>query len=236
MDSVVLRRCTGGCHRSQVTQRPPSGPPTRPDLLSAEKLPPAPTQDRSRQKRALILAAALRLFSAKGYRSASMAAVAREAGTPVGTVYQHFRSKRQLLLVLIDELLRRLEAIRLSLEGAPDVRTGIRRLLEAGFRADLEYVGAYRAWREAIATDRLLARRNRDIEAWTTGRLTMAFLALGGLPGARRDVEASALARVIDRWFWDLLARPIEPMDQTLDLVSDVLYHALFCDNAEIAD
>ena len=215
---------------SRRLDRQPQAPPLRPDLLTGEKLPQAPRQNRSRQKRSQILAAALQLFSAKGYQAASIADVAREAGTPVGTVYQHFRSKRQLLLVLIDELLRRLEAIRLSLEGAPDVRSGIRRLLEAGFRADLEYVGAYRAWREATANDRALARRNLEIEAWTTGRLTMAFLALGRLPGARRDVAVEALARLMDRWFWDLLARPIEPMDRTLDLVADVLYHALFHD------
>jgi AcrR family transcriptional regulator len=203
---------------------------SRPHLLKGERVPPPPQQRRSREKRNQLLSAALRRFQAKGYVATSMEDVAREAGTAVGTLYQHFRSKRQLLLVLMDAFLRRLEEIPLSLEGAPDVRAGIREILAAGFRTDLEYVGACRAWREAILIDPSLLRKQRQIEDWTAGRVRGAFLRIQALPGARAGVDAKALARVFDRLFWDLLGRPIEPMGRTVRLVADLIFHALLPD------
>src|SRR4051794_39058177 len=82
---------------------------TRPDLLAGEQFPPPPQQDRSRRKREALLNAALEMFAEHGYERASIEAIARRAGVAVGAFYQHFTSKRQILLVLMDRLLEEVE-------------------------------------------------------------------------------------------------------------------------------
>jgi AcrR family transcriptional regulator len=172
----------------------------------------------------------VKLFGERGYEGTSMEEVARLGKTAVGTIYQHFRSKRQLLLVLMDELLGKIAEVPMKTEGAPDLRTVIRETLVAGFRVDIAYAGALRAWREAILKDSSLLEGQRQIEEWTSGRLAEAFTRIRALPGARKDVDPGALARVLDRFFWDLLVRPIEPMESTIDLVADLLFHGLMKD------
>jgi AcrR family transcriptional regulator len=95
--------------------------PPRPDLLSVEALPPQPQQERSRRTRAALLTAALDLFAQYGYELTSISEIAARAGVGAGTLYQHFRSKRQLLLVLMNNLLEELEALNLEL-GATAIR------------------------------------------------------------------------------------------------------------------
>jgi AcrR family transcriptional regulator len=118
-----------------------------------ETSPPLPCQERSREKRAQLLAAALALFAEKGYQATSVDAVAQRAGVAVGSFYQHFRNKRQLLLVLVDQLLEGLERLDLRPKGASGIRAGLRSLLRGAFSQDLAYAGAYRAWREAVLLD-----------------------------------------------------------------------------------
>lgn len=55
------------------------------------------TEEKKARARAAIVAAAERLVAAGGYRSASVAAVARAAGVATGTVYRHFPAKADLL-------------------------------------------------------------------------------------------------------------------------------------------
>jgi AcrR family transcriptional regulator len=186
------------------------------------------------ERRERLDAAALRLFSERGYAAASLDDIAREAGMPVGAVYQHYRSKRQLLLSLMDDLLIGLS--RLPLEGAPgqNPRDLLYELLRRGFEQDLSYLGAYRAWREAVLGDDDLARKQMLIHRWTSARIAAVFRRLQRYPGARPGVDIEELARVLDSLFWDLLARAARRRDvnlrRTVDATVHLVYHALFID------
>jgi AcrR family transcriptional regulator len=208
--------------------------PVRPRLLSGEDLPPAPRQERSRAKRAQMLAGALALFGEKGYEATSINEIAARAGVAIGSFYQHFRTKRQLLLVLMDELLQGLSRLELRPKGAGDIRGGLRALLKNAFATDLTYAGAYRAWREAVLLDSSLAGHQRRIEKWTRARVAAVFDLLLQLPGARRDVNVPVLARLMDRFFWDLLGQalrlPAAELEAILESTTELLYHALFTD------
>lgn len=57
------------------------------------------------QTRMLILEAARKLFSERGYTGATMEAIAQESGVAVETVYAAFGNKREILFKLIDFLL-----------------------------------------------------------------------------------------------------------------------------------
>jgi AcrR family transcriptional regulator len=183
-----------------------------------------------------MLTAALALFGEKGYEATSINEIAARAGVAIGSFYQHFRTKRQLLLVLMDELLEGLSRLELRPKGAGDIRAGLHALLKNAFATDLTYAGAYRAWQEAVLLDSSLADHQSRIEKWTRARVAAVFELLLQLPGARRDVNVPVLSRLMDRFFWDLLGQalrlPAAGLDAILESTTDLLYHALFSDSA----
>ncbi|MES3027879.1 MAG: TetR/AcrR family transcriptional regulator [Pseudomonadota bacterium] len=97
--------------------------------------PPGTRQPRGRARRAAVLEAARRLFSRQGFKGASLAAIAQEAGlTDAGLLY-HFPTKNHLLLAVIAEGDREQDE---TLERVRDAR-GLPLLLRmAEFGADLE--------------------------------------------------------------------------------------------------
>lgn len=207
----------------------------RPNLLAGENLPAAPLQKRSLDKRARLKAAGLALFGEKGYENTSIEEIARRSELAVGSFYQHFRTKRQLLLTLMDELLERLSQLNLQPQGATDVRAGLRGLLSRAFSYDLRYLGAYRAWKEAALSDPSLVNKQHEIHKWTTGRVLRVFQFLQTLPGARQGVDIPGLARAMDTFFWSLLAQAGQSrraeLEQWIDSATHLIYHAMFIDN-----
>jgi len=60
-------------------------------------------QSNETKRREQIMAAAMSVFSRLGYDGATMANVAAEAGVAVGTIYNYFPSKRDLLEAIADD-------------------------------------------------------------------------------------------------------------------------------------
>jgi AcrR family transcriptional regulator len=205
----------------------------RPDLAAGEEQARIPSQRRSRVRRQALLLAAVELFGRNGYEATAIGDIAGRAGTSVGAFYQYFRSKRQLLLLLMNEFLQKLEQQKLEQidmrpGGTGDLKTGIENVLRAGLATDLAYAGAYRAWREAMLSDRQLAALDARVRAWTTGRLCAVFDLLRQFPGARRGVDVSMLAAMMDRLFWDLLASPLRSNSRMIETLGHLIYYALF--------
>jgi|HubBroStandDraft_6_1064221.scaffolds.fasta_scaffold277275_2 AcrR family transcriptional regulator len=185
-----------------------TGVKKRPSLLAGEDLPADPRQKRSLKKRARLKASGLALFAERGFEDASVDDIARRAKLAVGGFYQHFRSKRQLLLVLMDERLEKLSRLDLRPQTIADTRTALRELLARAFSHDLHYLGAYRAWQEAVLSDADLARKQRQIHAWTTTRVIAVFKFLQQLPGARSGVDIPCLARAMDTFSGACFPKP----------------------------
>jgi AcrR family transcriptional regulator len=206
----------------------------RPDLLAGEDMLPNPRQTRSEEKRERLKKAGLALFGERGYESTSIGDIARRANLAVGSFYQHYRSKRQLLLALMEELVGKLERLEFRPAGGADVRSVIRELIAGAFSHDLHYLGAYRAWQEAALTDSGLARKQRQIQAWTTSRVTAVFEMLASLPGARSDADLPGLAQAMDSLFWSLLGQaeemPKQELNRWIDSCTHLIHHALFTD------
>ena len=210
-------------------------PLARPVLLAGEDLRAPPRQTRSFESRRRVKAAALALFGEKGYERTSIDEIASRANVAIGGVYLHFRSKRQLLLALMDDLLDVLTTVDLTVARDAQPRDAIRNLLRGAFTRDLQFVGAYRAWREAVLSDPDLAARDDAFRRWTQERVIAAFERLQRLPGARRDVDVHTLGCVMDRLFWALLSelRQLKPAEARLwlETAADITYHALFTDS-----
>lgn len=180
------------------------------------------------------------MFGEKGYQGTSIEEIATRAQLPVGSFYQHFRSKRQLLLALMDELLEKLSRLDFrSGWGDADVRAGLRQVLARAFSHDLKYLGAYRAWQEAVLADPDLQQKQRKIHVWTTGRVLALFQALQQIPGARDKADLPALARAMDSFFWSLLGQALTmrkmELNQWIDSATHLIFHALFTDAVKLS-
>src|SRR5690242_18654045 len=135
---------------------------------------PSPARPRRRlkgpERRAKLLAAARDVFGREGYHAASMEAVAREAGVTKPILYDHFPSKRDLYLALLEADLAVLhEKVRTALDAPTGNRERIRSSFQAyfdfvdqhaeGFRLLMtETVGAEEEFRRTVASvrDRIL--------------------------------------------------------------------------------
>src|SRR5215470_9481903 len=62
------------------------------------------------------------LAGEKGYEATSIEEIAARAHLAIGTFYQHYRSKRQLVLALMDDLLEKLGRVNLGAEPVNHVR------------------------------------------------------------------------------------------------------------------
>src|SRR5215813_1056505 len=128
-----------------------STPAPAPLLIDEAELPRLPRQARSRATRRSVLAAALRLFAERGYDAVGIEEIAATARTGVGSVYAYFRSKRQLLLVLMQEYLGIMQALDLrSPFTAHDPVVAIEHALRQALVPDRAYAGLWRAWRDAV--------------------------------------------------------------------------------------
>jgi len=89
------------------------------------------------ERREQLLAVALDVFAGEGYHQTSMNQIAEAAGITKPVLYQHFVSKRELYLALIEEAGERL----LQIITAPSItETNGRRRVELGFLAYFQWV------------------------------------------------------------------------------------------------
>jgi AcrR family transcriptional regulator len=213
-----------------MSQSPPESIADQcPDLLAEQDLPAPPQQERSRLKRQKLLDAALLLFHERGYEATSMEDIAKQSGVAVGSFYQHFRSKQQVLLVLMDGLLHQLNTIELQL-GTGDPIATLEHIVRKGLTVDWSHAGVYRAWREAIVQDPELNELNRRVTAWSMARLVVAMKEIQKLPNARQSLDIEMTAWVLDLMFWQLAGTPSDNLDAVVRVVTDLLVHALFKD------
>lgn len=92
---------------------------------------------RAHERRAQLLEVARRVFGRSGYHEASMETVAREAGVTKPILYDHFDSKQDLYLSLLDADAAALEE---RVHRALRARTGNRERIRRSFAAYIEFV------------------------------------------------------------------------------------------------
>jgi len=102
--------------------------------------PPASRLPAARRRRQL-LDVALELFALRGYHTTSMNEIAEAAGVTKPVLYQHFRSKRELYLELLEDVGGQLrDGIGKATSEAPSPREQVR----AGFLAYFTFVAEHR--------------------------------------------------------------------------------------------
>jgi AcrR family transcriptional regulator len=169
---------------------------------------------RAPERREQLLQVARKVFGRRGYHTVTMDAVAKEAGVTKPILYDHFPSKRELYLALLEADLETLaERLKHALEASPGNRERIRASFQAyfdfvdehaeGFRLLMqEAVGAEREFREMVARFRedvlaqvtdVIVRESkgnldrREAEDVSLGLIGMAEMAAQHSPGRSKD-------------------------------------------------
>jgi AcrR family transcriptional regulator len=203
-----------------------------PDMLAGEDLKPSPKQHRGQRARESIVRAAQALFGQNGYEATTVEEIAKAAGSAVGGFYRHFRSKRQVLLVVMRSLLDEFDARHSARQFNESPDDALERLRQ-GLKTRWVNAGAYRAWREAVVRDPALAALHEAIEAVITARIGSALAIAAAAPGCRADVDVSTLALVVNVLFWRLIDTPPSERHAISDALIRLVHHALFEDACE---
>jgi len=111
---------------------------------------------RGPERRAQLLEVARKMFGGHGFHTVTMDAVAREAGVTKPILYDHFPSKRELYLALLEA---DLALLRTRLHTALQAPTGNRQRIRASFQAYFDFVddhaeGFRLLMQEAIGAER----------------------------------------------------------------------------------
>lgn len=204
-------------------------------LDAGEPAPSVPRQARSLEKRRRLRAAARSVFADRGYAAASVEDITRRAGVAVGAFYLHYGSKRQLLVDLMNEVVRLIAELRLAPPRDASVtamRRGLDAFLWSALHTDRENYGVVRAWHEAVRGDPQLAVQDAKLLRWSDARVVAVFRELAQHRAARRGVDVDGFGRIMNRHFWALLVQAAAMSRRAfraeVRIASDVIWSYLF--------
>lgn len=149
-------------------------------------------------RRAAILEAALCVFSARSYRGATTAEIARAAGVTEPVLYRHFASKRDLFLACLDEGWTRMRGtVEAEIEREPDPRGWVLAVPRAMASLRQRKLAPSQLWLEAlsVANEDAVVRRHvrrhlQEVHAYVAGVLRRAQEAGGVRPDRDPGAEA----------------------------------------------
>jgi AcrR family transcriptional regulator len=151
------------------------------------------------RNRALLLAAALRVFLARGYHAATLELIADEAGFSKGVVYSRFTSKADMFLALLTDRITERAAQNESAAGQ-SVHSWPVALLELASRVERDSPG----WRLLVtefrvhaARDPELSRRYAAAHAATVGALASAVASAATRNGHGLALPARQVAELL---------------------------------------
>ncbi len=178
-----------------------------------------------------ILAAVRSIAAEGGMAAVQIAAVAERAGIAAGTVYRYFPSKTELVVMLVDTLVREeLTTLRQAADSAPGPLSALAAAMTAfAARALAERRLAFAMLAEPVEPEIDAARRGyRAAIAGELERCIGAALAAGRLPDQNAAVAASAIMGAVSEGLLGPLApKPGETAAETLAAVQAITLFGL---------
>ena len=163
-----------------------------------------PLGPKATRTREAILAAASARFGEGGYQSTTMADVAAEAGVSLGTLYQYFRDRTDLVAALVH----RTVSASLARPGAAwrveDGEGGLRTMLAAFVASYAETAALSALWEEVTFVDDELRQLRRTLTRVFEGSVAKELRRAARLGLLDADLATPAAARALtamaDRW------------------------------------
>jgi len=183
------------------------------------------------QRREQVMSVARQVFVERGYHSAGMDEIAEAAGVSKPVLYQHFPSKLELYLALLDGgIAELLSSSDTALRSTTDNKERVQATMRAYFSFVADRNSAYRlvfesdVMNESAVRERVdraheaIAAKIADVISTDTGlRLEQAMLLGSGLQGL---AQVAAM-----RWLYS--PEPRMPIDEAADLVSALAWRGI---------
>lgn len=184
------------------------------------------------QRREQLLSAALQVFAAEGYHATSMDSIAAAAGVTKPVLYQHFDSKRDLYLALLDNSLADLlESARSALNSTTDNKQRVSALGRAYFTFVCSPTGAFRLVFESDLADDPAVRERVDAADLALAREAAAVISADtGLSEEQALLIASGLQGLVEvaarRWVRSAGAAGVD-MEQAIELLNSLAWRGI---------
>lgn len=195
-----------------------------------------PLGRKARETRNRLLSAAYEQFSETGYRGTKVGDICARAGTSLGTFYQYFHSRVDVMTSLVADSIR--GTLRQSPWRLAQGEAGIRLLLS-------EYVATYEAtaafqgvWEEATHVDEVPAAVRRDLSRFMTEGVEREFRRAQRGGSLLRELDPALLARaltaMVDRYCYltyvfDPPPEPV-PIEESVEVLTHVWAASLIAD------
>lgn len=174
--------------------------PSMPRPADGIALPRIPQQERSRRKQEQLLDAAERLFAERGYDQVTADDIGAEAGLPVGTFYNYFASKPQILVMVADRhqpaALPTLQPVIDAFAEGGDVTEAVTEAIRAIAEGKAAMPWLRRTWLRLVHSSDEVAAYQRAVDDVWEAQIA-ALLAEGVSAGRLRDLDPKATALVV---------------------------------------
>jgi len=182
------------------------------------------------ERRALLLSASLEVFTASGYHSASMDEIADRAGVSKPVLYQHFPSKLELYLAVLDTHIDSLVfEIQRAIQSTPDNAQRTRSTIEAYFKFIESEGEAFRLLFESDMSVEPQVRQRLDRMTYDCAAAVSAVISMDtGLPKEAAMMLAVGMigtAQVTARHWIERDGKLTEA--QAVDLVYSILWRGI---------
>jgi AcrR family transcriptional regulator len=162
-----------------------------------------------------LLQVAREVFASDGFHGAAMEQIALKAGVTKPVLYQHFESKKELYLGLLEEDMGRLlDDIRRAIEGARSNRERIERATGAYFSFIDENEGSFRLlFRETMGADDEFRRAIERFRDELARSIAAVIAAETGLPASEAELLARGVMGIAEsaaQWWLDHRSVPAE--------------------------
>lgn len=189
-------------------------------------------------RRSNIMMAGLEIFSEKGFHATAMDDIAERAGISKPILYQHFASKQDLYLGVLDE---RVDVLVAQVSNAIASTTGNQARLEAAIACYFRLVDdadrGYRLIFESdFTTNHDVRARVEDVVAQVSRVVGTEVMRQTGMSMGEANILAGGLCGMAQAaaWRWLRLGRPI-PMEQAVAQTLNLAWNGLGAVNAQIS-
>jgi AcrR family transcriptional regulator len=181
-------------------------------------------------RRAQLLDAARETFVAQGYHAAAMDDIAERAGVSKPVLYQHFPSKLDLYVALLDQTCDTvIEAVRDALNSTDDNKQRVTATIEVFYAYVADEGGAFRL---VFESDLVNEPQVRDRVDRVTNESAEAIAQVihddTGLPDAQAEVLAASLVGMahVSARYWLAKQRPIE-QEEAAQLIAGLAWRGI---------
>jgi AcrR family transcriptional regulator len=151
----------------------------------------------TRQRQEQILDAALLIFSRRGFNGATIPEIAREAGVAVGTIYNYYQNKRDLLVAITNKyVIEPFNKVAKNLLARDDAAY-MAAIMEDRLNLGLEGVERFLPLLSEVQRDPELRRSYTEQVLWPVMGMMEKYVASRVKEGAFRDINPAIVTRAV---------------------------------------